>query len=74
MQIEYYDIEKEKSKKLFKKAGKIRNQILLGHTSRNIEDYLKGIGLRHNGKYTSVPHFIISKKGDIINLVNMAVL
>lgn len=69
MQIEYYDIEKEKSKKLFKKAGKIRNQILLGHTSRNIEDYLKGIGLRHNGKYTSVPHFIISKKGDIINLV-----
>ena len=69
MQIEYYDIEKEKSKKLFKKSSKSRNQILLGHTSRNIVDYLKGVELRHNGKYTAIPHFIISKKGEIINLV-----
>ena len=69
MQIEYYDIEKEKTKKFFKKGKHSRNQILLGHTSRNLEDYLKGIELRHNGKYTSVPHYIISKKGDIINLV-----
>ena len=43
MHSEYYDIEKERNKKLFKPSKSPRKQILLGHTSRNIDDYLKSI-------------------------------
>ena len=69
MHSEHYDIEKERNKKLFKPSKSPRKQILLGHTSRNIDDYLKSIELRHNGKYTSIPHFLIAKNGDVRNLV-----
>ena len=69
MHIESYDIEKDKGFKLFTRASSSRTQILLGHTSRNINDYLKGVELRRNGKYTTIPHYIISKEGEIINLV-----
>lgn len=69
MHIESYDIEKDKGFKLFTRASSSRTQILLGHTSRNLNDYLKGVELRRNGKYTTIPHYIISKEGEIINLV-----
>jgi len=67
--IESYDIEKDKSSQLFRRASPKRSQILLGHTSRDLDNYLKSTELRRNGKYTTIPHFVISKKGKIINLV-----
>tara|TARA_R100000322_G_scaffold134397_1_gene90326 strand:- start:968 stop:1561 length:594 start_codon:yes stop_codon:yes gene_type:complete len=54
----YYDIENIESN------GKVvKQQIMLGHTSRKIKDYKKSLKLRHNGNYEKLPHFIISKTG-----------
>ena len=46
-----------------------KHQIMLGHTSRNIEDYLKSLELRHNGKYNNKPHYIITKEGVVIKVL-----
>ena len=43
---------------------------MIGHTSRNIKDYLKSLNLRHNGKYDRQPHFIISKEGVVVKTAN----
>lgn len=49
--------------------SKEKTQIVLTHTSRNIEDYLKSILFRFNGKYTKIPNYLISKEGKIYNLL-----
>jgi len=56
----YYDTENIDNDKRVKK-----HQIMLGHTSRDIKDYKKSLNLRHNGQYHRLPHFLISKKGKI---------
>ena len=61
MKKELLNIEKENNK--FVSTEKKKKQIMLGHTSRNLEDYLKSLDLRHNGKYRNSPHYIISKEG-----------
>jgi len=55
------NIEKGKSNK---------TQIMIGHTSRNVEDYLKSLDVRHNGKYDRQPHFVISKGGLTTKVTN----
>jgi N-acetyl-anhydromuramyl-L-alanine amidase AmpD len=45
---------------------KKKKQIILSHTSRNIEEYLNMLKYRINGKYDKAPHFIISKDGNVI--------
>jgi len=65
MKKELLNIEKENSVV----CGDIlsgKTQIMIGHTSRNIKDYLKSLNLRHNGKYDRQPHFIISKRGEVV--------
>ena len=59
MKKELLNIEKEISHT----KNSCKTQIMIGHTSRNIEDYLKSLKIRHNGKYDRQPHFIISKDG-----------
>lgn len=44
------------------------NQILLCHTNRDIKNYLKGLGLRNNGKYKQIPNYVIDKKGKVHQL------
>jgi len=55
----------------FRISGKEKNktQLVLGHTHREINDYLKSIETRYNGKYDKIPNFIISKKGELIQLL-----
>ena len=69
MKKELLSIEKENN---FKPKGSLskKSQIMIGHTSRNIEDYLKALDIRHNGKYNSQPHFIISKNGLVIKVLD----
>ncbi len=62
-------ITKEICDKIFKVSDDDRKQILLGHTGRNFDDYITSVVTRHNKKYTTIPHYVIKKNGDIVNLV-----
>lgn len=48
-------IGKEKNKK----------QIILTHTSRNVNDYITSLSSRHNGKFDKIPNYIIGIDGVI---------
>jgi N-acetyl-anhydromuramyl-L-alanine amidase AmpD len=55
----------------FKPVGKQKkkHQIILTHTSRNINDYLQSLKFRFNGGFKRVPNYIISREGKIIQLL-----
>ena len=53
--------------------SKRKKQIVLTHTSRNAEDYIQSLRHRFNGKYDKIPHFIIKKDGEILQLLNLNV-
>jgi N-acetyl-anhydromuramyl-L-alanine amidase AmpD len=57
-------IEKFYSKIVGKQKKK--KQVVLSHTSRNIEEYLNMLKYRKNNKYDRAPHYIISKSGQVI--------
>lgn len=48
-----------------------KSQIILVHTKRSLLPYLQGLKYRFNKKNKRVPHFIISKKGEILQLLKM---
>ena len=50
-------------------SNKKKNQIILTHTSRNIEEYLVSLKTRLNGKYKKIPHYLISQDGTILQLL-----
>ncbi len=56
----------------FKPIGKQKkkHQIILCHTSRPIKEYLSSLEFRFNGKYEKVPNYVVSRKGDIFQLLN----
>ena len=45
----------------------VKTQIILCHTSRHLKDYITCIKTRMGGEYKKSPHYLISKKGNIIN-------
>ncbi len=55
----------------FKPKGKQKNktQIILSHTSREVEQYLASLKFRYNGSFDRVPHFIITRSGEILQLL-----
>jgi len=55
----------------FKPTGKQKkkHQIILTHTSRNIDDYLQSLKIRLNGKYKKIPNYIITREGKILQLL-----
>jgi N-acetyl-anhydromuramyl-L-alanine amidase AmpD len=55
----------------FKPVGKQKkkHQIILTHTSRNINDYLQSLTFRFNGSFKRVPNYIITREGKIIQLL-----
>ena len=67
MKKELLNIEKGKGLKTLKNATK--SQIMLANTNRSIKDYINSLKLRHNGNYKKLPHYIITKKGDIISVL-----
>ena len=54
----------------FKPIGKNRDktQIILCHTSREVGEYLTSLEFRYNGKYDKIPHCVVTKKGEVIQL------
>ena len=55
----------------FKPVGKQKkkHQIILTHTSRNINDYLQSLKFRFNGDFKRIPNYIITREGKIIQLL-----
>jgi N-acetyl-anhydromuramyl-L-alanine amidase AmpD len=55
----------------FKPIGKNKNkkQIILCHTSRDVEEYLTSLKFRYDESYDKIPNFVISQKGDVLQLL-----
>lgn len=55
----------------FKPKGKQKKktQIILSHTSREVEQYLTSLKFRYNGSFDRVPNFLISRKGEVLQLI-----
>lgn len=47
-----------------------KTQIILSHTSRNVEEYITSLKYRHNKKYNKLPHFIITRDGKILQTLD----
>ena len=47
-----------------------KKQILLYDTKRRIDDFVNKIKYRQNGQYEDIPHFIVSKMGDIYTILD----
>lgn len=45
-----------------------KNKIILIHSSRIGQDYLKSLEFRYNGSYDKKPHYLILKTGEVIKL------
>ena len=48
---------------------KKKHQIILTHTSRNINDYLQSLKFRYNGNFKRIPNYIVTRNGKIIQLL-----
>ena len=55
----------------FKTTGKQKKkkQIILCHTSREVEEYLTSLKFRYNSKYDKIPNYIVTKNGTILKLL-----
>ena len=55
----------------FKPKGKQKKktQIILSHTSREVEQYLASLEFRYNGGFDRIPNFLITRKGEILQLL-----
>jgi len=47
-----------------------KSKVILTHTARNVDEYLQSIRNRKNGKYDKVPHYIITRNGQILRTLN----
>jgi len=45
-------------------------QIILTHTSREYENYLNGLRYRYNKTYDRIPHYVITRNGEIHQFLN----
>jgi len=54
----------------FKTLGKQKKkkQIILCHTSREVEEYLVSLKYRYNSKFDRIPNYIVTKNGVILQL------
>ena len=50
--------------------GKEKQQIVLCHSSREVGEYLTSLKFRLNGKYTKLPHYVVTKEGEILQLID----
>jgi N-acetyl-anhydromuramyl-L-alanine amidase AmpD len=49
---------------------KKKKQIILTHTSRNLNDYLAMLNNRYNGNYRRIPNYLITQDGKVLQLLN----
>lgn len=57
----------DKKLKVVKRKTK-KKQILLFDTTRKLDDYFNMLKYRMNGKYENIPHFVVSKRGEIFKI------
>lgn len=48
-----------------------KRQILLYDTKRRVDDFVNKIKYRRNGQYDDIPHFIVTKTGDIYKVLDV---
>ena len=49
---------------------KKKKQIILCHTSREVEEYLASLKFRYNGKFDRIPNYVITRDGKILQLLS----
>ena len=56
----------------FKPTGKQKKkkQLILCHTSREVEEYLTSLKFRYNGKFDRIPNYVITRDGKILQLLS----
>jgi len=56
----------------FKSVGKYKQktQIILCHTSREVEEYLASLKFRYNAKYDKIPNYVITREGKVLQLLS----
>jgi N-acetyl-anhydromuramyl-L-alanine amidase AmpD len=56
----------------FKPTGKQKKkkQIILCHTSREVGEYLSSLKFRYNGKFDRIPNYVITREGNILQLLS----
>ena len=56
----------------FKFIGKQKKkkQIILCHTSREVEEYLTSLKFRYNGNFDRIPNYVVKRNGDVFELIN----
>jgi N-acetyl-anhydromuramyl-L-alanine amidase AmpD len=47
-----------------------KTQIILTHTSRDVEEYLTSLKYRMNGKFPRIPHYVVAKDGSVIQTLS----
>jgi len=54
-----------------KPTGRYKNkkQIMITHTGRVLDDYIKSLKYRYNGNYNKLPNYVISRNGEIYNII-----
>jgi N-acetyl-anhydromuramyl-L-alanine amidase AmpD len=62
------DIIKYGNFKLLGKQKKKR-QIILCHTSREVEEYLASLKFRYNGNYDRIPNYVVTRTGKVLQLL-----
>lgn len=67
MLVHNVDVLDNKKLNIHRKKTK-KTQIFLYDTKRRIDDFINKIKYRNNGEYDEIPHFIISKLGQIYQL------
>lgn len=69
LEIQDAGILNEKTLNIKRRKTK-KNQIFLYDTKRRINPFIMMLKYRRNGKYDKIPHFIISKSGEIFKIFN----
>jgi N-acetyl-anhydromuramyl-L-alanine amidase AmpD len=56
----------------FKSVGKYKQktQIILCHTSREVEEYLASLKFRYNSKYDKIPNYVVTREGKVLQLLS----
>ena len=65
--IETPDVLSEVKLNVIRRKAK-KSQIFLYDTGRRVDDYLTKLRYRNNEEYEDIPHYIITKSGNVINL------
>ncbi len=49
---------------------KEKKQIILCHTSREVQEYLASLQFRYNSKYNKIPNYVVTRDGKVLQLLD----